>query len=193
MTLALPSVRGTLTPGRPLADLTWLRVGGPADWLFQPADEADLSAFLRDLDFTRQQRDKTTVSLLETRRRAEREQIEAWQRERENRYRIAKGLPLLKPGDEIPEGKDSAIPDAALEESARIVGLTLAEVAKHIKPGVPCQYLDRIAEEFIRDHHAVPSFKGYNGYPASLCISINDVVVHGIPHSNDGPVGNLSI
>ncbi len=50
MTLALPSVRGTLTPGRPLADLTWLRVGGPADWLFQPADEADLSAFLRDLD-----------------------------------------------------------------------------------------------------------------------------------------------
>ncbi len=71
-----------------------------------------------------------------------------------------------------------------IKESARIVGLTLAEVAKHIKPGVPCQYLDRIAEEFIRDHHAVPSFKGYNGYPASLCISINDVVVHGIPHSN---------
>ena len=39
----LPSVRGTLTPDRPLADLTWLRVGGPADWLFQPADEADLA------------------------------------------------------------------------------------------------------------------------------------------------------
>jgi UDP-N-acetylmuramate dehydrogenase len=45
----LPRVRGTLTPGRPLADLTWLRVGGPADWLFQPADEADLAAFLSDL------------------------------------------------------------------------------------------------------------------------------------------------
>ena len=43
-------VRGTLTPGRPLADLTWLRVGGPADWLFQPADEADLAAFLAGLD-----------------------------------------------------------------------------------------------------------------------------------------------
>ena len=51
----------------------------------------------------------------------ERERIEAWQRERENRYRIAKGLPPLKAGDEIPEGKDSVIPDAALEESARIV------------------------------------------------------------------------
>lgn len=50
MTLLLPPVRGVLTPNRPLADLTWLRVGGPADWLFQPADEADLAAFLRDLD-----------------------------------------------------------------------------------------------------------------------------------------------
>ena len=46
----LPPVRGTLTPNRPLADLTWLRVGGPADWLFQPADEADLAAFLAALD-----------------------------------------------------------------------------------------------------------------------------------------------
>lgn len=46
----LPTVRGTLTPGRPLADLTWLRVGGPADWLFQPADIEDLALFLRALD-----------------------------------------------------------------------------------------------------------------------------------------------
>ncbi|MBT8454926.1 MAG: FAD-binding protein, partial [Alphaproteobacteria bacterium] len=46
----LPPVRGTLTPNRPLADLTWLRVGGPADWLFQPADVEDLTSFLRDLD-----------------------------------------------------------------------------------------------------------------------------------------------
>jgi UDP-N-acetylmuramate dehydrogenase len=49
-TAPLPPVRGTLTPGRRLAELTWLRVGGPADWLFQPADEADLAAFLRGLD-----------------------------------------------------------------------------------------------------------------------------------------------
>lgn len=47
---ALPTPRGTLTPDRPLADLTWLRVGGPADWLFQPADEADLAGFLAALD-----------------------------------------------------------------------------------------------------------------------------------------------
>jgi len=46
----LPDTRGTLTPRRPLADLTWLRVGGPAEWLFQPADEADLAAFLKALD-----------------------------------------------------------------------------------------------------------------------------------------------
>lgn len=46
----MPAVRGTLTPNRPLADLTWLRVGGPADWLFQPADAADLRAFLAALD-----------------------------------------------------------------------------------------------------------------------------------------------
>lgn len=50
MTHLLPPVRGTLTAHRPLADLTWLRVGGPADWLFQPADAADLSAFLAALD-----------------------------------------------------------------------------------------------------------------------------------------------
>ena len=85
------------------------------------AGDPDYQVFLRDLEFTRQQRDKTTVSLLESQRRAERERIEAWQRERENRYRGAKGLPPLKTGDEIPEGKDSVIPDAALEESTRIV------------------------------------------------------------------------
>ena len=50
MTQTLPPVRGTLTPNRPLADLTWLRVGGPADWLFSPADEADLAAFLAAVD-----------------------------------------------------------------------------------------------------------------------------------------------
>ncbi len=85
------------------------------------AVDSDYQAFLRDLDFARQQRDKTTVSLLESQRRAERDRIEAWQRERENRYRAVKGLPPLEPGDDIPEGKDSVIPDAALEESARIV------------------------------------------------------------------------
>ena len=62
-----------------------------------------------------------------------------------------------------------------------LVSRTLAEVAKHIKPGVTTQKLDSIAEEFIRAHGAVPGFLGYNGYPATLCISVNDAVVHGIP------------
>ena len=87
---------------------------------------ADYQAFLRDLEFTRQQREKTTVSLLESQRRAERERIETWQRERENRFRTLKGLAPLKPGDDIPEGKDSAVVDTALDESARIVGDLIA-------------------------------------------------------------------
>ena len=63
----------------------------------------------------------------------------------------------------------------------RLVGATLAEVAKNIAPGVTTLQLDKIAEEFIRDHGAIPLFKGYNGFPNSLCISINEHVVHGIP------------
>lgn len=75
--------------------------------------------------------------------------------------------------------KDSEI--ELIRISSLLVGKTLAEVAKAIKPGVPLLHLDKIGEEFIRDHGAVPSFKGYNGFPASLCLSVNDVVVHGIP------------
>jgi methionyl aminopeptidase len=70
-----------------------------------------------------------------------------------------------------------------IKESSLLVGKTLAEVAERIQPGIPISMLDKIAEDFIRDHQGVPSFKGYNGYPATLCISINDVVVHGIPHN----------
>ncbi len=68
-----------------------------------------------------------------------------------------------------------------LRESSLLVGKTLAEVAKHIKPGVETIVLDKIAEEFIRDNGAVPGFKGYKGFPKTLCISINEQVVHGIP------------
>ncbi|KAF0194956.1 MAG: methionine aminopeptidase [Bacteroidetes bacterium] len=70
--------------------------------------------------------------------------------------------------------------------SSLLVGKTLAEVARHIKPGVTTGELDKIAETFIRDHRAVPGFKGYGGFPATLCISVNEVVVHGIP-------GNLEL
>lgn len=68
-----------------------------------------------------------------------------------------------------------------IRESSLLVGKTLAEVAKHIAPGVTTKFLDRIAEEYIRDHGATPAFKGYRGYPATLCTSVNEVVVHGIP------------
>jgi methionyl aminopeptidase len=65
--------------------------------------------------------------------------------------------------------------------SSLLVGKTLAEVAKHIRPGITTGELDKIAEEFIRDNQAVPGFKGYGGFPATLCTSVNDQVVHGIP------------
>ncbi len=66
-------------------------------------------------------------------------------------------------------------------QSSLLVGKTLAEVAALIRPGIETIELDKRAEEFIRDHGAVPGFKGYGGFPATLCISVNDVVVHGIP------------
>ncbi|MDR0603385.1 MAG: type I methionyl aminopeptidase [Bacteroidales bacterium] len=68
-----------------------------------------------------------------------------------------------------------------IKESSLILGKTLAEVAKLISPGVCLKTLDKVAEEYIRDNGAVPSFKGYNGFPATLCLSVNDVIVHGIP------------
>jgi len=68
-----------------------------------------------------------------------------------------------------------------LRQSSLLVGKTLAEIARHIKPGIQTKDLDVIAEEFIRDSGAIPAFKGYGGFPATLCISINDEVVHGIP------------
>lgn len=62
-----------------------------------------------------------------------------------------------------------------------LVSQTLAEVAKHVEPGVSTQKLDQVAESFIRDHGAVPGFLGYQGYPKTLCTSVNSEVVHGIP------------
>ena len=67
--------------------------------------------------------------------------------------------------------------------SSLLVGKTLAEVAKIIEPGVTTLQLDKIAEEFIRDNGATPSFKGYGGFPNSLCTSVNEAVVHGIPNN----------
>jgi methionyl aminopeptidase len=61
------------------------------------------------------------------------------------------------------------------------VSRTLGLIAREIKEGVKLSYLDKIAEEYIRDNGGVPAFKGYNGFPATLCISMNEAVVHGIP------------
>ncbi len=69
-----------------------------------------------------------------------------------------------------------------IRQSSLLVGKTLAEVAKHIAPGVTTLHLDKIAETFILDHAAKPGFKGYNGYPFTLCTSVNDAVVHGMPN-----------
>ena len=68
-----------------------------------------------------------------------------------------------------------------LRENAIIVSKTLAEVGRHIAPGVTTLELDKIAEEFIRDHGAVPGFLGYGGFPYTLCMSVNETVVHGFP------------
>jgi methionyl aminopeptidase len=68
-----------------------------------------------------------------------------------------------------------------LRISNQIVAKTLAEVAKKIAPGVSTAILDKVAEEFIRDNGAVPGFLGYGGFPKSICASVNDQVVHGIP------------
>src|SRR4051812_29365974 len=79
-----------------------------------------------------------------------------------------------------------------MRESALMVSRTLAIIAKELKPGVSPVYLDRLAEQYIRDNGGVPAFKGYKGgrgvpdFPATLCISINEAVVHGIP--TDAPL-----
>jgi len=70
-----------------------------------------------------------------------------------------------------------------LRESNILVSRTLAEMAKLIKPGITTLFLDTVAETFIRDHYGIPGFKGYNGFPNTLCTSVNEQVVHGIPSS----------
>lgn len=78
-----------------------------------------------------------------------------------------------------------------IRESSLLVAKTLAEVAGHIRPGVSTLKLDQIAESFIRDHGAVPGFKGYHGFPYTLCISKNEVVVHGFPSASELKEGDI--
>lgn len=78
-----------------------------------------------------------------------------------------------------------------LRENNLLVSATLAEVAKHIRPGVTTIELDRIAEDFIRSHGALPSFLGYQGFPNTLCVSVNEQVVHGIPSDRSLEEGDV--
>ncbi len=68
-----------------------------------------------------------------------------------------------------------------IRASARLVAECLDHLETLVRPGVTALELDRAAEDFVRDHGAKPAFKGYRGYPATLCVAVNEVVVHGIP------------
>ena len=83
-----------------------------------------------------------------------------------------------------------------LRAANQLVAKALAEVGRAVKPGVTTSELDRIADEFIRDHGAVPTFKGfpnpYGGpFPAAICTSVNDCVVHGVPNDNPLEEGDI--
>ena len=69
-----------------------------------------------------------------------------------------------------------------MREAGRILAKTHEEPAKNLRPGMSTWDIDHMGEEIIRSYGCIPSFKNYNGYPASICVSVNDEVVHGIPH-----------
>ncbi len=78
-----------------------------------------------------------------------------------------------------------------IRQSSLLVSETLAYIASILKPGLQTIEIDRRAEEFIRDHGAVPSFKGYRNFPATLCVSVNEIVVHGIPSDKEIKEGDV--
>ena len=80
---------------------------------------------------------------------------------------------------------------AMMRQSALLVSKTLTEVAKILKPGVTTLSIDKMIGEFVKDHHAIPSFLNYHGYPFNSCISVNDVVVHGFPNQNELQEGDI--
>ena len=81
-----------------------------------------------------------------------------------------------------------------MRQAGRIVATVLAELKSQVKPGMKTRELDKIAERETEKLGAVPSFKGYHGYPASVCVSINDEIVHGIPGDrimNEGDIVSI--
>src|SRR5258706_8984754 len=83
-------------------------------------------------------------------------------------------------GDDMVYLRDSSEIDA-IREAARVVGRTLKLLGEHVRPSITTGGLDRLAEEYIRSQGAEPAFKGYRGFPASICPSVNEQVVHAIP------------
>jgi methionyl aminopeptidase len=99
-----------------------------------------------------------------------------------------------------PRGGERDIKDAETIERMRVAGRiaaqALAEVGKHVAPGVTTDELDRIGHEFMCDHGAYPSTLGYRGFPKSLCTSLNEVICHGIPDDTvvtDGDIVNIDV
>lgn len=78
-----------------------------------------------------------------------------------------------------------------IREACLLVCKVLTHVGTRLKPGMTGNILDKEAEEIIRDHHASPAFKGYRGFPSTLCISVNEVVVHGIPSEQEFKKGDI--
>lgn len=78
-----------------------------------------------------------------------------------------------------------------MRESALLVSKALTQIASVLKPGITTHDLDKMAETFIRDNQATPSFKGYHGYPFATCISVNDAVVHGFPDKRELRGGDI--
>lgn len=78
-----------------------------------------------------------------------------------------------------------------MRKSALLVSKTLAEVASMLKPGISTLAIDNFIADFIKDHHAIPSFLNYHGYPFNSCISVNDVVVHGFPNKKELREGDI--
>jgi methionyl aminopeptidase len=79
----------------------------------------------------------------------------------------------------------------AIRKTSLLVGKTLAEIAKIVEPGVTTLQLDKVAESFIRDHGAYPGFLGYHDFPNSICASVNQAVVHGIPNAQPLKEGDI--
>jgi methionyl aminopeptidase len=86
---------------------------------------------------------------------------------------------------------------ATMREAGRIVAKTLEELKQIVRPGVTTYELDQVAQKIITQHGAIPTFKGYRGFPASICTSINHEVVHGIPSRkrvlNEGDIISIDV